>query len=173
MRLFIAVEIDNAIKEKILKAQNELPKENIRLVEEKNLHITLKFLGEVEEKKVEIIKKLLSNIEFKKFNIKIVGAGAFPNKNYARVIWIGCKSEDLNKLATEINEKLSVLFSKEDFKAHLTIARAKGKVSLKEFFEKYENIDFGEMEVNKFILFRSTLNKNGPIYEKIAEFGLR
>ena len=156
-RGFIAVDI-NAIPG-IIQLLDEIKSSNadVKLVESQNIHITLKFLGDVQKDKInkieEIIKKSTEGI--KPFKIKLNGTGVYPNKNYIRVIWIGIKdTEKLAIIAKNIDQGTSHLgFKKEkrDFSAHLTLGRvktSKNKEILLKKIENYEDFDFGLQDVN-------------------------
>ncbi|MEM3422362.1 MAG: RNA 2',3'-cyclic phosphodiesterase [Candidatus Bilamarchaeaceae archaeon] len=173
-RLFVAVEIPQLTRKKISQFSSQLKDKDIRLVDEKNLHITLRFIGEVPEQNVEEIKEKLNKIKENKFECKIEGVGVFPTENYIRVIWVGIISDGLKKVAKKIDEVLAGIGKKEDreFSAHLTIGRVNKKTDLKKFLEENKNINFGSFEVDKFVLFESKLTPNGPIYTKLAEFEL-
>lgn len=173
-RLFVAVDLPEAIKEEITKISAQLPKDGVRLVSKENLHITLKFIGEVEIKKVEEIKSKLRSIKMKNFECKLKGVGVFPNENYIRVVWIGIESETLLQLAKKVESTLIDIGKKEDreFSPHLTIARVSKKIDLQNFLWKNREREFGGFTVAEFALFESTLTPNGPIYKKIETYEL-
>src|SRR3990170_3019008 len=93
MRCFIAIDIPEEIKAKIIKIQEKFKDFDIKFVEKDNFHFNLKFLGEISEDSIgkinEKIKNVAKNIE--PFEMKIAGLGVFPSKTYIRVIWIGVK----------------------------------------------------------------------------------
>lgn len=179
MRLFVAVDLDEKIRDSIYKVAERLSKlSGLKLVEKENLHITLMFLGEVSEAKVDLIKEKLSEIKFDPFEISFKGIGFFPPKGNPRVVWIGIENgeDKLKYLANEVSEKLKKLGFKRDkeFSAHVTIARVKRRVSgLKELLSEFENEVFGSMVVDKFKLKRSILKHTGPIYTDIEVFDFK
>ncbi len=168
MRTFVAipVKINDKIEE-FRKSLNENFK--VKLVERENLHFTLKFLDERNDDEIKEIIEILDKINFKPFKILLQGAGAFPNTKRARVIWIGAKSEELNSLGKTVSEKLKK-YSNEEFSPHLTVARLKDPENVDSVIKNFSNIIFGEMTVDSFILYKSTLTSKGPIYEIINEF---
>ncbi|MEW6329573.1 MAG: RNA 2',3'-cyclic phosphodiesterase [Candidatus Micrarchaeota archaeon] len=175
MRLFIAVEIPEDLREKIVLLQNDIPREGLKLVEKENLHITLAFLGEVDERKKDELVRALGEIKSEKFAMKLGGMGAFPSENYIRVVWVGVEGEGLKKLHARINEALRALhFKTESYSPHLTLARVKEKPStgLRERVARNKNVSLGECEVREFLLKKSTLTPKGPIYENVAAFEL-
>ncbi len=170
MRCFIAVDLPSEIKSKISALTREIQKKDIiiaNFVAQKNLHITLKFLGEIKD--VDKIKAKCSEIKGKKFKVILKGVSAFPSQNYVRVLWAGIEkgAEELK----ELNKKLEILGKdKREFSNHLTIARVKAvkdKDALRKFFTDKE---FGEFEVNEFKLVKSTLTPRGPVYKELQTF---
>jgi 2'-5' RNA ligase len=180
-RGFIAIEIDSFPK--IIELENEIKKSGaiVKLVEPKNIHITLKFLGDTDENLVdkigEILKESVSNIE--PFEIILKGAGVFPNQNYIKVMWIGIENiVQMGKIAHKIDRQLSELdFEREkrEFSAHLTVARvksAKNKEKLIQIIEKYKEIEFGKIKVDSIKLKQSELTPKGPIYTTLKDIKL-
>lgn len=172
-RGFIAIDIPSFPK--LLEFENEIKKTgaNIKLVEPKNIHITLKFLGNTSEDHIgkiqEIIKESIKEIE--PFEIKFSKTGAFPNQNYIKVIWIGIQNVELiKKIAYSIDSKITKLgYEKEKrpFSAHLTIGRVKtaqNKEKLVQILNKYQNTDFFTYNVDSIKLKKSDLTPKGPIY---------
>jgi 2'-5' RNA ligase len=173
MRCFIGIDLKEEIVEKVRDAQKELVSPFLRSTPIEMVHITLKFLGEISDEKVKRVGEELGKIETKTFPVTFKGVGAFPSREYMRVVWIGCEGEGLERLADEIDGRLAPLgFRKEEFAGHLTIARVSGKVDICGFFEKYENVEFGSMGVDSFVLKKSTLTPKGAIHEPIRVFPL-
>jgi 2'-5' RNA ligase len=179
MRLFAAVDLSDEIREKISGLSKILGIKGIKTVKKENIHITLKFLGEVSESKIDGITSALEEIKFKSFKINLRGVGFFPNEARMRVIWIGVEkgADELKDLAYRIEDRLADLkFKKERrFVPHATIARVKRidpdlKVELVGKLKDFEKKDFGEMRVAYFSLKKSTLTQTGPIYEDLRLF---
>src|SRR5579872_892844 len=132
MRLFIALDIDDAIRERLSRfvegVRNFAP--DARWMKPESLHVTLKFIGEQPDAAVEMIKEALATISAVTTEIKFRGYGFFPTAKSARVFWIGMEAgSPLAALAAAIDEKMSTLgIPKEDraFSPHLTLARAAG-----------------------------------------------
>ncbi len=170
MRLFIAIDAEE-INEYLKRLQKSFDGFGLRF--SNSFHITLKFLGDIEDS--DRIIKELSKIEFEKFNLMTSDIGVFPNKNNVRVLWIGIKQNDaLTKLKKEIEDKLSFLEIKEkhNFNPHITLARV-SYIKDKEKFKKYiDEIKKEEksFDVDKFILYESTLTKKGPRYDVVKTF---
>jgi 2'-5' RNA ligase len=169
MRIFISIEFPKDIKKEIVKIQEQLPEFKGKKTEFENLHLTLKFLGEVDEKKIEEIKKRLKKIKLNSFEAEIHSIGMFSD----RIAWLNVKNCD--ELQKQIDEKLEGIFEKEKrFMGHLTIARIKNLEKRKEFLEKIKKIKIPEMkfEVKNFNLKKSKLTKKEPVYEDIEIYNL-
>jgi len=184
MRLFIAVEISDKIKKKIVELINELETVDgsVKWVARENLHITLKFLGWVEEKDldklIEMTSKAVEN--FHPFNVNYAGLGTFPEGKAPRVVWVGMGegAEEMGKLAEALEDKLSRAGFRSEprgFKPHLTVGRIKEKKgvdNLKTNLAAIKEPKFGETEVESLFIMKSTLTSKGSIYEKIKEVKL-
>ena len=179
MRLFVAVDLSGEIRENISRLSKILGVKGIKTVEKENLHLTLKFLGEVDDSKKDRIIAALDEIEFEQFKINFKGVGFFPNASRMRVIWVGVDegADKLTALANAVEDKMAELkFKKERrFVPHATIARVKRvdpntKAALLEKLAKFEREEFGEMDITHFSLKKSTLTPKGPIYEDVEIF---
>ena len=166
MRAFIAIDVP------YFRAIGELQRSiegRFKAVEPENIHFTLKFLGEIDEGLVGEIKKIIEECRPEPFTIKLKGIGFFPSENYIRVVWIGVENpEILTNTMRCIDQKTSKLgFRKErSYVPHLTVARVKGRITIANR-EKFEDMEFGEIEVREIKLKKSTLTEKGPIYEDI------
>ncbi len=179
-RAFIAVKVP--FTDELRKFWEEVKSSGARLkmVEPENVHITLKFLGNVEESLVNRIVEAISNScqDVSPFKISLKGCGGFPHLGRPRVVWIGVSEggEELKRIASSLEEELHKLgFEKErrEFVPHLTIARVKGNVGrLPEILRGNVNRKFGEFEVREIRLMKSTLTPKGPIYEVIRSVKL-
>ncbi|MBI4697762.1 MAG: RNA 2',3'-cyclic phosphodiesterase [Nitrospirae bacterium] len=131
MRSFIAIELPEAVRYALSGIEEELKKSraDVRWVKPENIHLTLKFLGDVEEKNTEKITEILKDIcrRFKPFALEIKGMGVFPHPRSPRVLWTGMDiSDTLENLQKEIEDAMTSLgFEREDrrFTAHLTLGR--------------------------------------------------
>lgn len=185
LRLFLAIDIDNNLKEKIILVKEQLEQilPQIKWTKPDTWHLTIKFLGETKKNKVDEIKKLCKDIAIKysSFDIILKNISAFPNLRMPRVIFIDTEiPKELEKIFEEIEDKLSVLgFKKEDrkFHPHLTLARLK---DIKPFLKDNEKIieKIGEigrkihfsMIAKEIVLYQSILSSKGPTYTKIETF---
>src|SRR5580700_7460349 len=188
MRLFIALDIDEPIRDRITAFRNEMRvlAPDIRWVGPETFHITLQFLGET--KKLEEIRGALHPLTFPPVPVAFRGAGFFPNSKAPRVFWIGISGgENLQTLATEVAKAVLPLGFESDatsFMPHLTLARsgsgrprpvrgerpAPGLQQVRAHLEALPSPDFGTMTAHEFILYESHLSSAGPRYEKRARF---
>jgi len=176
MRIFVAIKIPKDIKDCISGVQESIGDDlaKIRWVNKDQMHLTLKFLGEVQPSNIIEIKKELKKIEFNPFRTYLSSISMFPNENYIRVVWVGLEpEEEINSLQKDIDEKLKKLFKKDkDFKPHITLGRVKFVRDKEKFIENLRKIkiDNKKVDVNGFKLMKSTLSQKGPIYEEIASY---
>jgi 2'-5' RNA ligase len=181
MRIFVAIDLDEKVVERLSELQRKLHSHyyDIKIVEPDNLHLTLKFLGEVEEtgRTEQIISEVAK--EFHEFTLSFDGLGYFGNGNRVNVIWAGVKecSEKFVKLACKLDEKLSFI-RKEDHELspHLTIARVKSGRNVQELAREVRSlgdVKIGEVHVKEIKLKQSVLTPQGPIYSDVNVFPLK
>jgi len=180
-RGFIAIDVNTTPN--ILNLLKDITNSNadVKLVEPQNIHITLKFLGDVEKDNIDDIEQIMKDSvkEIEPFTIKLNGTGVFPNQNYIRVVWMGIKdAEIIETISRSIDERLSQLGFKREkrgFSAHLTIGRvktAKNKQLLLKAIEDYKDSEFSTQEINSIKLKKSDLTPKGPIYTTLREVKL-
>lgn len=176
-RCFIALDLPreaiNAIKDiqKLLKKQNLF---NGKFTEPENLHLTLKFLGEIDDGKIEEVKRKLREIKFNDFEAELGEIGVF-SKKFIKIIWIKLNGKEVFDLQKEIDEALSDLFEPEQrFMSHITIARVKNVGDRKALFDYIKNMKNRKIKFNvdKFSLKKSELSSEGPVYEDIEVYEL-
>lgn len=194
MRLFIALDIDSEIRQRIgrfLEGVSGFTPE-ARWVRLESLHITLKFIG---EKPAEIIPNLhdsLNKVSLPSFAITFAGTGFFPSPKSPRVFWIGIQAApELQKLAAAIDDctaQLGIPKEERAFSPHLTLARKSGgsgsprtqkddhpnKVfqRLQEKLATMPVLEFGTMTAREYFLYQSQLSRNGSRYTKLHSFKL-
>ena len=182
VRAFMAIDLDDDLKPKINKIIKEFKQidAKIKYVELTNLHLTLKFFGDIDTNGLKLLEEKIAGVvsETEPFNIKIKGCGAFPNTNRIKVIWVGIEDDTVLK---DLHDRLDVEFNKlgfdldKKFSTHLTIGRmksAKNKSPVKSTIEEFEDVEIGEMKVDSISLKKSTLTPAGPIYNDIMVFEL-
>ena len=194
MRIFVALDIDDAIRQRIQRFMEGVSgfAPDARWVRPESLHVTLKFVGEKPIEMVEEIKSALSNIRAESIELSFRGYGFFPTAKAARVFWVGIESgPKLSSLAKAVDDATFALgIPKEDhpFTPHLTLARGGGRsgapshrkedVPNKNFQRLQQKLaalptpDFGTMTAHDFFLYQSQLSPGGSRYTKIGTFAL-
>jgi 2'-5' RNA ligase len=184
MRAFIAVELEEIIKKSLSSIQEDLKKiqPDMKLVATNNIHLTLRFLGEINEDGLNPIKKILEYVASREntFEISLSSLGTFPSINAIKVIWIGV--EEGKKTLTDLAQEINVLLEKEniskpdrEFSAHITLARTRSslnKSKLQEFISGNLRLDL-KQKVRGIALFKSVTTNLGPIYERLYEVNFK
>ena len=180
IRAFIAIEINGQAKEKILEIITYLNKSSadVKWVTENQIHITLKFLGNIGTDKIQEISNTLSIISenFKPFTITFSKIGAFPSLNHPRAIWLGIDKNveilcDLNRRIENDLEKIGFTKESQEFKPHIALGRvrsAKNISGLISLIEKQPLIQFTDIQINSLTLFQSSLTSKGAIYSRLS-----
>lgn len=181
MRTFISIELTDKIKDNIEKVISRLKEQlaPINWVEKKNLHVTLKFLGNVEENDLGSLEDCVKQCTkgFKPFELSFAGIGAFPDLKHPRVLWIGTDvgGDKAKELADNVECEVSKKGFREeerDFSPHLTIGGIKGKIDLaplEGFISQHKDTGFGSVTVDRISIMKSTLKRTGPVYEEIKQ----
>jgi len=180
VRCFIAVEVEDAV---ILGALGRVQAglkgtgADLKAVERENIHMTLRFLGDVGEGILEDVKGLVSELEFAPFPMELEGIGVFPNLGRPRVVWVGLTkgAEELAGIFNILEPALVGMGFKPDrrgFRPHITIARVRSRRNLAQLVEEvlnYRGERFGEFEVRHVRLKKSVLTPRGPVYTTLVE----
>ena len=152
IRAFLAIDLDDDLKPKINKIIREFKKTDARIkyVELANLHLTLKFFGDIDTEGLGLLEEAIANV---------------------------VSQSIIKDLHDKLDKEFVRLgFDKDKrFSTHLTIGRmksAKGKDKVKSTIEEFSDVEIGEMEVDHITLKKSTLTPAGPIYEDLKIFEL-
>ncbi len=193
MRLFVALDLEEAIRQRItvfLQGIHNFAPET-RWVNPESLHITLKFIGEKSEDEVSRIRHVLGTIQSAPISLAFRGYGFFPTARAARVFWLGIESDaGLSNLAAQVDTTLStlgILREEHAFTPHLTLARSGSGAPHKKREDKQSSrfqrlqeklsamppVDFGTMTAYEFSLYQSKLSPGGSRYTKLASFALQ
>jgi RNA 2',3'-cyclic 3'-phosphodiesterase len=154
---------------------------DLKLVERENIHLTLKFLGNVSAPLLAGVKSSLKQLAFPTFTAEIKGAGAFPNVKHMNVIWIGINEgwTQVEQIYEQVEKLLSSLgFRKENrpFSPHITIARVRSgrkRDEIGNFLQRLSDENFGTITVDKVRLKQSILSNSGPKYSTLLEIPAR
>ena len=190
MRLFIGIELDDAVTRRAAKVAGRLkerlasvaPRFQARWIDRSNLHITLWFLGEVHEPRADsVIESLKAGFDLAAFSLTVRGCGAFPPSGAPRVLWIGVTQglEAMRALYGLIEERLTPMGfegERRPYTPHLTIARVKdpGPRPFRSLREAIADVpaECGESAVTAVTVFRSRLSPRGATYEPLLRVPL-
>jgi len=185
IRSFIAVKLNDEAHKAVTQAQTCLKQTgcDVKWVAPNNIHLTLKFLGQVPLDKIDTVKGVLNHCLQSTESIETVltGLGVFPRPQRPRVIWVGLEDKErkIQQLADLIETSLNKIgFPKEDraFKSHITIGRVRSLKNVKQLTQtmgKYP-LPLGiKQTIEQITFFKSTLTSTGPIYEVLSETKLK
>lgn len=185
MRLFVALEIPAAVRENLAGLIEELraadassSKNKVGWVRPENLHVTLKFIGNVDAGKLDSIRTALAEVRSESgVELRFRGLGFFPNEKRPRVLWAGIEaSRNLAPLANAIDarmEKLGVPHETREFAPHLTLARfdpAEISKKLRAAAQKNSARHFGALHTGEFHLIESKTRPTGAEYTRLSSF---
>jgi len=186
MRCFIAIDIDEGIRNQIDRLQDELRQKtgltrpDVKWVDSALIHLTLKFLGEVRDTDVPGVCKIAASVaaNHKGFSISVGKVGSFGSA--ARVLWVGIdRSDALLNLQKDLDEQLAQAGwpgDKKQFAGHLTLCRVRKPQAgrkLQGLIEDYSDLNLGSLGVDSIYVYKSELTSSGPIYTVVARSSLQ
>ncbi len=180
MRLFVGIPLDQNIKDALrpIIRQIHAMRGDFSFVPVENLHITVKFLGNVTE---PVLPSLISHLEeavhhFPPFEVLVQGVGAFPHPERISVLWVAVHSPEMIPLLNVVHASLDHIHSeKREDAPHITLVRVKSgrkQGKLQHLLQTIEAKRFGKMTVNRLVLYESILRPEGPFYRLVQEFPL-
>ena len=175
-RIFICIDFPDEIIRETARVQGLLNnwKFTGKMTELENLHLTLKFLGEIPEEKLKEVREKLKSIEFRKIELALGNIGSFSHRGKPRIIWAKLLGKGIYELQTKIDSALNEIgFPKEErFMGHLTIARVKYVKDANGFKEHIDAIKLKKIkfEIERFKLMESELSQLGPNYTLVEEY---
>ena len=175
IRTFICVDIPESVKRRIAELQHELRRTQARAswVKPANIHLTLKFLGDVPESKMPVVGEAVNRAtgSHSPFQVTVSGAGCFPSARDPRVFWVGVEDTmgGVEALRQALEDELAAAgFAREAKKSkpHLTIARIRDPRNSRHLAEELLKIGFAPetFTANEVIVMRSDLTPQGSIY---------
>jgi len=189
LRSFIAIELPPEVQKAITRAtssiQKALPKPLVRWVTEQNIHLTLKFLGEVSPSNLEGLAEALKveSSQHPCFELSIGKLGAFPNTRRARVIWIGLEAppelQNLQHGVEAVAARLGYPAEERPFSAHLTIGRVGQNASATDLARIRTELEgcrvgpLARLTVDSLHIFKSDLQPAGSIYTHLYAMSLK
>lgn len=180
----MSIEISDEIKERLIDVQKglEATGADLKLVEPQNVHLTMRFLGNVPEDKIDRVKEAVrrSGKTLSPYDLQVKGIGAFPNLGYIRVIWagVGRGKDETVALRRELDGSLAERGfppKDKDFVPHVTLARmrsAKAKERIVKRIKEMSDKDFGTCRADAIELKKSKLTREGPIYTTLERVEL-
>jgi 2'-5' RNA ligase len=183
MRLFVALELPASHRASLVEVCERGRRGGVRWVPAENVHLTLKFLGEVDEARIPKIKDALASVAAaaRPFALSLAGGGCFPNPRAPRVVWLGLDegAGEAGALAATVEDALRpVGFApeKRPFKPHLTIGRVKepraGAAAASGKVDALADYAAAPAPAEAVVLVKSTLTAEGSIYEEVARWRL-
>jgi len=174
VRAFVALEIPEDVADSLTQAQKELAASgaDLKLVERENLHLNLKFLGDLGDEEVSEAKSRLGRLSLKRADVTVRGVGAFPSSTRPRVVWAGIAPEDeplVVPIARGVISTLEGVGERDDrpFRPHITLARVRSGRNARELIEVLRRIaamEFGTVSLREIKLKSSALTPKGPMY---------
>jgi len=175
MRLFVSVDLPKEVKDELYRIQKQvLPKyAKVKWVSKKNLHLTLKFIGETKNGITDYVERL-KRVKFKPFEVSLSEFNVFPNFERMNTLWVGVKpQEKVVGLQYKVDsELLGIVNNDQKFVPHLTLGRVKNVKREKEFVSIINSLSVNpiEFKIDSFNLALSKLTKDGPIYTSLETF---
>lgn len=174
-RLFVAIRPPQAIRDLLIDAMDDSPE--LRWVPEDNIHLTLRFIGEVERPVAEDVAAALGNIHAPRFDLRVSGVGQFARRK-GGALWAAVQPRtDVAALAAKIERACQATGLEPErraFHPHITLARWSGRSSsaVQRFLSAAAGLASEAFTVAGFTLFESRLSRHGAHYEPVAEYGL-
>lgn len=187
MRCFVAIEIEKGIRTRLNQLQKQLQKRcsllpgTVKWVEPENIHLTLKFIGDVRDRDITSVCKIVEDVvgQYEGFTIDVRKLGYFGSP--PRVVWVGVEPDpNMLDMQKSLDEQLSIAgLADEDnkgFKGHLTLCRVKdfkaGR-TLKAAVDEFDEVELGFQTVDQVHVYSSELTKHGPIYAVVSSSDLK
>jgi len=174
-RLFVAIRPPEDVRDLLIDAMDDGPE--LRWVGDEQLHLTLRFVGEVERPVANDLAAALGRLRFGGFDLRISGVGRFDRRN-GGALWAALEPRaPLAALAAKIEricQETGLPPEGRAFHPHITLARWRGRSSgaADAFVERNRALSSAPFTVDRFILFESHLSRHGPHYEAVAEYAL-
>lgn len=174
-RLFIATRPPDAIRDLLIDAMDDSP--DFRWQEDEQLHLTLRFIGEVERPVADDLAEALAAIRSPPFQLRLSGVGRFEQRN-SGALWAGVEPKaPVAALAAKVEracQSAGLEAERRAFHPHITIARWKGRRSreVKDWLERNSALNSDPFDVRQFILFESRLSRHGAHYEEVVSYEL-
>lgn len=176
MRLFVAIDLPEPVREELIRISSGLP--GARWTRPEQLHLTLRFIGEVDGGQFADIRDELTGIAVAPFSLQLDGLGLFPPRGRPRVLWAGLdRSDDLVRLRNQVESALArvgIARETRKFSPHITLARLKSTPPARvgRFLEQHGLLASRPFSVDRFFLYSSQLGRNGALHTIEAEYSM-
>jgi len=174
-RLFVAIRPPENIRDLLIDAMEDSP--DFRWQDEEQLHLTLRFVGEVERPVADDLAGALGSVRAGRFSVRINGVGRFEQRN-SGALWAGVEpKEPLAALAAKVErvcQSVGLVPERRAYHPHITLARWKGRRSREvvSYLERHRGLVSKPWEVDRFIRFDSRLSRHGAHYEEVVSYAL-
>ncbi len=173
IRAFIAIDLPEAVRKRIASMGRELAQSgaDVRWVREQNLHLTLKFLGNIEEDRLDSATRIVrdATARLRPFDMQLHGTGVLPGRKRPRVVYVGAGAPvELFQLAGMLGGALDPPEPPgRRFLPHITIGRVRSGKAVERLvkeLDRHDDTHFGEFTVKEAVIYESVLGRNGPTY---------
>ena len=178
-RLFVAIDLPAPQRQDLETISIGLPKDT-RWTLPEQLHLTLRFIGEVDDRLFLLIRKALADISFKPFILLINGLGCFPSRRQPKILWAGLEENpDLAQLQRRIEDRLvqlGLVPEERRFHPHLTLARLPPRFSpeiLDAYLAEMRPAKFAPFRVDRYHLYSSALSSHGALHRIEETYSVR
>lgn len=175
-RLFVAIDLPDDIRAQLAMISAGLP--GVRWVPPENMHLTLRFIGDVDGATARDVADELEGIDCESFDLQLASVGTFDNGRQVRVLWAGVRNcPALNRLQRKIEGRLQAVGAQDKrrtFRPHITLARPKN-LSLsaaQPFLANNAGFESRAFKVSDFVLYQSWRSASGAVYRAEAEYAL-
>ena len=174
-RLFVAIRPPEEIRDLLIDAMDDSPA--LRWVGDEQLHLTLRFIGEVERPLANDIAAALQDVRSSSFELRVAGVGKFERRS-GGALWAGVEpKEKVAALAAKVERTLQQVGLEPEHRAfspHITLARwnRRNAEAVDSFLRQHANLRSDPFPADRFILFESHLSRHGPHYDEVAAFTL-
>jgi 2'-5' RNA ligase len=176
IRLFVAIDLPDGVAESLVRLQAGVP--GARWQTREQLHLTLRFIGEVDERDAASIDDMLASIGDPRFTVELKGVGEFGGNN-PRALWAGVAANEalkhLQRKVETVLQRLGLPAEERKFTPHVTLARLRGtpRGAVMDYLTNHALYASGPFEARAFTLFSSHLSPNGSIYTPERVYPLR
>lgn len=176
IRLFVGLALPEEVRARLAALCAGL--QGVRWVAPENMHVTLRFIGDIDEGVADDVHEALAQVRAPGFDLHLAGAGTFGPHSRPHALWVGVeKGPALVHLRDKVESavvRAGLEPENRKFAPHVTLARLKGPPAprLPDFVAQYAGLRIGPIEVQRLVLFSSHLGRNGASYAEEAEYPL-